>query len=1036
MVSKSEMAKNLVAFTGGGWNAMSGHSGWIASALSSGNRISSQSLSLDQLFADTETASGNSGGSWFLSALAYSPEFASDLSNNPDDWFTTGYFGQQRSIFAQAPGRIDWGELVSNAVDKITPEIINEFTDDLYIAYGSSNPFSGLNDFVSSIRNLNVDGSSTLADNVEAKLKQIGKNVVDYISLSIGLKPWLNQIIEGASNIILGKDLYASISSLIIDPIQNGEGLLNWYQDVQNTAFKSYKLAERLGKIAEEVDKLSWAGGKNLLFPITVSGFPIAIDKNSDSFLQSSLSVSKDSLLPRNENYLIPVTAKVDPTNKSTLVFPEESLDFKSYILPQVSGISNPLQTKAITFPLQSNLTLLETVSASGSFGGFAATSQALDNVITNLLKTASLENLKSNISATIDQHKSLIKDGIESVGDLFFNSLKKSTNTGDWFVDAANAVWNAPIEAVQFTFDGLVGAIPPSIFNEALQAISNLAIDTVILLVNNGPKLATPAYTMLADLTKDLALPVNLNNQQISFLNSDQQTDFSSSTPLRIFDGGYTDNTGVLSTLAQWQEDYPTDKFTVNAFINSTATVALGAKEKGSSLKGAVPVDFAKLFGKDGTKKDDSLVQNFPLSLSGGENPNAPSIAAIYPYVFDGGVWDDSSQNAPVWQYQVSDDFGIAYYQFDVTTVDNPAWGIEAGHSGTINAFTTYNTNSAAGPTSNNAWSEYEKNYDLITEGVLDHGGYRHLLKAFGLLDITWDSEMGRIFFNGDQGFHADYVLTMKQIGNLIDSYVACDVYSYSGETKQFIGTIGGERTENGVDFSGTNYDYFRFKQGSSIGFELRSAGSDVSELNLNLEIKEHENGHLLYLTDSQTNNLFLTLGAEIVTSFDDSTENSKDMTPRHSAHDTYIGLIEGSEWTVNAISSGSYFNQFSIIKVDVDPITGAMTIDGHATDTEEFDLAARAAFAANTVFTSKTLNPYSTNDFSFTAKETSFYAPALLTQEDRLYVGNHDFVENHSHSHMVGEREFGFEDQFHTASDFDHNDALITFIASTTTI
>lgn len=1025
------MTRNLVAFTGGGWNAMSGHSGWIASALSSGNRISSQSLSLDQLFANTESASGNSGGSWFLSALAYSPEFASDLSNNPDDWFTTGYFGQQKSIFAQAPGKIDWVNLVSNAVDKITPDFVNEFTDDLYIAYGSSNPFSGLNDFVSSVRNLDLGGISTLANNIDAELKQIGKTIIDQISLSIGLKPWLNQIIQESFTRLVGNASFSeSLSSLVIDPIQTGKGL-NWYQDVQNTAFKSYKLSEKLGKIAEEVDRLSWAGGKNLLFPITVSGFPIAIDKTSDSYLQASLSVGNDSLLPRNEDYLIPVTAKVDPTNKSTLVFPEETLDFKSYILPQVSGISNPLQTKAISFPLNSNLTLLETVSASGSFGGFAATSQALDDIITNLAKKVleSIDGLKVNISSAIDNYTSRLKTGVESTGDSFFNSLKLPTNTGDWFVDSANTVLNEPVEAVQYIFDGLVDAIPFNLFSDVTKAFTNLAFDTVKSFVSDATSLATPAYTMLAELTKDLALPVNLNNQQISFLNSDQQVDFSSSTPLRIFDGGYTDNTGVLSTLAQWQEDYPKDNFTVNAFINSTATVALGAKEKGSSLKGAVPVDFAKLFGKDGTKKDDSLVQNFPLSLSGGDSSTAPSIAAIYPYIFDGSVWDDPSQNAPVWEYQVNDDFGIAYYQFDVTTVDNPAWGIEAGHTGTINAFTTYNTNSAAGPTENNAWSEYEKNYDLITEGVLDHGGYRHLLKAFGFLDITWDSEMGRIFFHGDQDFHADYVLTMKQIGDLIDSYVACDVYSYSGGTKQFIGTIGGELTENGVDFSSANYDYFRFNQGTSIGFELRLAGSDLSKSNLNLEIKENENGHLIYLTDSQTNNLFLTLGAEMVTTFDDSVETFKDTTPRHSAHDTYIGLTEGSEWTINAASSGSYFNQFSIIKVDVDPITGAMTIDGHATDTEEFDSAARAAFAANTVFTSKTLNPYSTNDFSFTTKETGFYAPVLLTEEDRLYVGNHDFVEDHSHSHMVGEREFGFEDQFHTTSDFDHNDALIIF-------
>ena len=1028
------MASNLVAFTGGGWNAMSGHSGWIASALSSGKRISSQSLSLEQLFANTESASGNSGGSWFLSALAYSPEFASDLSNHPDDWFTTGYFGQQKSIFAQSPGNIDWVELAADSFNKITPGLVNQFTDDLYIAYGSSNPLSGFNDFLSDIRNLDLLSITTLANNIEAELNEIGKTLVDQISLTIGLKPWLNQHINESLDFLLAgnKSLSESISALIINPLQEGEGFLNWYQDIQNTAFKSYNLTEKLGKVSAEVEKLSWAAGKNLLFPITVSGFPIAINKNSESYLQSSLNVSRDSLLPRSENYLIPVTAKVDATNKSTLVFSEESLDFRSFILPEISGISNPLQTKSIAFPLESNLTILETVSASGSFGGAVATSQVLDNFVTNLSKTilASLDQLKATVSSSIEDYTSQFKDGIRSTGDSFFNSLKLPTNTGNLLTDTSNKILNVPVEIIEASFGAIVNAIPFSLFSEVTQEFSNLAFDAIKSLVSDVTNLATPAYTVLADFTTDLALPVNLENQQISFLTSDQQIELNSSTPLRIFDGGFTDNTGVLSTLAQWQEDSPNDHFTVNAFINSTTTVALGSDEKDSSTKGSVPVDFAKLFGKDGTKKSNSLVQDFPLSLGGGEDSDAASIAAIYPYVFDGSVWDDPSQNSPVWDYQVSDDFGIAYYQFDVTTVDNPAWGIEAGQTGTINAFTTYNTKSGAGPTEYNAWKEYKKNYDLINEGIIDHGGYHHLLEAFGLLDINWESEESRIFFNGDQDFHADYILSMKSLGNLNDTFVAADIYSYSSDNeKSFIGTIGGEQSEKDVNFSSNNYDYFRFNQGTSIGFELRSAGSSIPDLSLKVDVKAEANGHSIQLINSETDELVLSLDAKMVTSFDANIETFRDITNRRRASDTYISLTGGSQWTIDVKTSGAYTNQFSILKVDVDSITGAMTIDGHATDTEEFDLAARAALASSTVFTSKTLQPFSTNAFSFTAKETGFYAPMLLTEEGRIYIGNHDFVANHSHSHMVGEREFGFEDQFHTASDFDHNDALITF-------
>lgn len=53
------------------------------------------------------------------------------------------------------------------------------------------------------------------------------------------------------------------------------------------------------------------------------------------------------------------------------------------------------------------------------------------------------------------------------------------------------------------------------------------------------------------------------------------------------------------------------------------------------------------------------------------------------------------------------------------------------------------------------NAWDQYQKNYDSITNGILNEGGYDHLLKALGVLDFSWNPESARIYFNGDQGFH-----------------------------------------------------------------------------------------------------------------------------------------------------------------------------------------------------------------------------------------------------------------------------------------
>lgn len=112
---------------------MSGHSGWIGAALSSGQQISVSSLTLDQLFANTDSAAGNSGGSWFLSMLAYSPEFAADLSKRTDQWFTKGCFGNQRYIFAQAPNSegLTATVILKDIADEITPVILIDLTSEV-----------------------------------------------------------------------------------------------------------------------------------------------------------------------------------------------------------------------------------------------------------------------------------------------------------------------------------------------------------------------------------------------------------------------------------------------------------------------------------------------------------------------------------------------------------------------------------------------------------------------------------------------------------------------------------------------------------------------------------------------------------------------------------------------------------------------------------------------------------------------------------------------------------------------------------------
>merc|ERR1712185_130680 len=128
-----------------------------------------------------------------------------------------------------------------------------------------------------------------------------------------------------------------------------------------------------------------------------------------------------------------------------------------------------------------------------------------------------------------------------------------------------------------------------------------------------------------------------------------------------------------------------------------------------------------------------------------------------------------------------------------------------------------------------------------------------------------------------------------MKSLGNLNDTFVAADIYSYSSDNeKSFIGTIGGEQSEKDVNFSSNNYDYFRFNQGTSIGFELRSAGSSIPDLSLKVDVKAEANGHSIQLINSETDELVLSLDAKMVTSFDANIETFRDITNRRRASDT----------------------------------------------------------------------------------------------------------------------------------------------------
>lgn len=99
--------RRFLSWSGGGWNSFSTLAGLVAGGLD-GLAASGRSSDLATLFAKAEAISANSGGSWFLSALAYSANFLNGLEQplQRDAFNTTGYNGQVAALFRGVPAAV------------------------------------------------------------------------------------------------------------------------------------------------------------------------------------------------------------------------------------------------------------------------------------------------------------------------------------------------------------------------------------------------------------------------------------------------------------------------------------------------------------------------------------------------------------------------------------------------------------------------------------------------------------------------------------------------------------------------------------------------------------------------------------------------------------------------------------------------------------------------------------------------------------------------------------------------------------------
>ncbi len=90
----------FLSFSGGGWNSFSNSAGAVAGGLD-GLEDSGAERSLDTLLKSYNYVSGNSGGTWFLTALGFSDQFREELEDreSADNYNIDGFNAQVKEVF-------------------------------------------------------------------------------------------------------------------------------------------------------------------------------------------------------------------------------------------------------------------------------------------------------------------------------------------------------------------------------------------------------------------------------------------------------------------------------------------------------------------------------------------------------------------------------------------------------------------------------------------------------------------------------------------------------------------------------------------------------------------------------------------------------------------------------------------------------------------------------------------------------------------------------------------------------------------------
>ena len=315
-----------ISFSGGGWSSHTASSAWISGALQAlRNKKKSEDVDFDDLLGGLHGAAGNSGGSWFLSMLAYSEEFKEGLNNvnGSADWFSTGYMGQVKDQF----GRADDDNGKQQMINDLSSEIIESILM-------TSSKFSDLSE-------------------------NFKKLLIEYLSAKI--KPYVSDAVE-----LLHNDYYVNIASLGSKELKP-----DWSEVTKNLVYSPYDMKDQLNRPLGE-NPNEWAAGKDIIISAAMPTKDVIVTGKTfeiDNFLSSS-SFTENFNLPE-ESFASPVTIELNGGSADTSWLKFLAGDHQlSYLQSDTSWDEKASRKESIETFLDSSLSIIDAATISSSAAG------------------------------------------------------------------------------------------------------------------------------------------------------------------------------------------------------------------------------------------------------------------------------------------------------------------------------------------------------------------------------------------------------------------------------------------------------------------------------------------------------------------------------------------------------------------------------------------------------------------------------------------------------------------------------------------